>query len=366
MLRIWEEVFLLFIKYLKYSPSSPFKKFNAIFARKEYQTKQGNLSHSHMMIELKWSKMSQEEKDFVNDLIRASIFDIVKPEEAQAMVEEGVFQHEMDIYQVVNDATRLLPHRCNDACLVRKADGNFRCRKIDNVKASPDTRSHQFIPLPNDYSVPCLKVLEAVGLTYELEIDDDGNVLKFESTMPFFHPVRHIPPTNPTDDLNISPVVGILFAVCRSMQNVQRLTGAGGCSKYVCKYIAKIDEQNYVIVYVDGEGKLITKATFLHNTKVTSSKMAEDEKRKKDEDKNQGRTVTLTEILHVILEYPEVVTNLNFIRVSTMPIEFRGGIMLPKESVVQDGVFVGSAIETFRTNKIFQGEDYFLGTRSFF
>ena len=132
LLRIWEEVFLLFIKYLKYSPSSPFKKFNAIFARKEYQTKQGNLSHSHMMIELKWSKMSQEEKDFGNDLIRASVFDIVKPEEAQAMVEEGVFQHEMDIYQVVNDATRFLPHRCNDVCLVRKADSNFRYRKIDN------------------------------------------------------------------------------------------------------------------------------------------------------------------------------------------------------------------------------------------
>ena len=72
--------------------------------------------------------------------------------------------------------------------------------------------------------------------------------------------------------------------------------------------------------------------------------MAEDEKRKKDEDKNQGRTVTLTEILHVILEYPEVVTNLNFIRVSTMPIEFRAEIILQLESVVQDGVFV-SAID---------------------
>ena len=39
LLRIWEEVFLLFIKYLKYSPSSPFKKFDSIFAQKEYQTK---------------------------------------------------------------------------------------------------------------------------------------------------------------------------------------------------------------------------------------------------------------------------------------------------------------------------------------
>eukprot|EP00957_Ditylum_brightwellii_P198748 15149064-Ditylum_brightwellii.AAC.1 len=32
------------------------------------------------------------------------------------------------------------------------------------------------------------------------------------------------------------------------MQNVQRLTGTGRCSKYICKYIANIDEQNYVVI----------------------------------------------------------------------------------------------------------------------
>ena len=107
----------------------------------------------------------------------------------------------------------------------------------------------------------------------ELEIDDDGNVAKFKSTLDFFHPVRHIPPTNATDDMNISPVEGYTFAVCRSMQNIQVLTGAGGCSKYVLKYISKIDEQNYVVVSVEGQGKITTRANYLHNTKVTSSKI---------------------------------------------------------------------------------------------
>ena len=37
MMRVWEEVFLLFIDYLKKSKSSPFKRFRSIFARKEYQ-----------------------------------------------------------------------------------------------------------------------------------------------------------------------------------------------------------------------------------------------------------------------------------------------------------------------------------------
>ena len=40
---------------------------------------------------------------------------------------------------------------------------------------------------------------------------------------------------------------------------------------------------------VDGEGRLVTQATFLHNTKLTSSKIAEDKDRMKNEGKPQGR-----------------------------------------------------------------------------
>ena len=61
------------------------------------------------------------------------------------------------------------------------------------------------------------------------------------------------------------------------MQNIQRLVRqAGGCAKYVCKYISKQDEQNYVVVHVDGKGQLVTKGQFLHNTKITTSKKHED------------------------------------------------------------------------------------------
>ena len=60
-LRCWEEVFLLFINYLRKSKSSPFKKLKSIFARKEYQTSKGNLSHCHMMVHLDYSRMTPEE-----------------------------------------------------------------------------------------------------------------------------------------------------------------------------------------------------------------------------------------------------------------------------------------------------------------
>ena len=41
-------------------------------------------------VRLDWSQMSEEETDFVEDLIRASNFDIVRPNEVERYVKEGV------------------------------------------------------------------------------------------------------------------------------------------------------------------------------------------------------------------------------------------------------------------------------------
>ena len=45
------------------------------------------------------------------------------------------------------------------------------------------------------------------------------------------------------------------------MLNFQVLTSSDGCSKYVCKYIAKIDEHNCAVVSVNGAYTVVTKAT---------------------------------------------------------------------------------------------------------
>ena len=73
------------------------------------------------------------------------------------------------------------------------------------------------------------------------------------------------------------------------------ITDIGGCSKYTIKYIGKIDAQNYVVVYTDSHknGKLVTKGTFLHNTKLSSSKQNE---KKVLENKNVVRLQMLSNV----------------------------------------------------------------------
>ena len=71
----------------------------------------------------------------------------------------------------------------------------------------------------------------------------------------------------------MSPVKGSTFSVLCSMQNIQKVTDCGGVNKYVCKFVGKIDKDNYVVVNVEGKGKLATKVFFLHNNKVVTSKI---------------------------------------------------------------------------------------------
>ena len=91
LLRIWEEVTKLFLRFIMKSPHSPYKSVLSMFARKEYQELTGNLSHIHLMLEVNWKKLNENETKFVNDLCRCSLMDIVRPSEVQKLIDDGTF-----------------------------------------------------------------------------------------------------------------------------------------------------------------------------------------------------------------------------------------------------------------------------------
>ena len=96
-----------------------------------------------------------------------------------------------------------------------------------------------------------------------------GERNKFQSSLDYFHPKRWIPAISPGEGF-VSPFEKETFAICQSMQNVQRLDQAGGCCKYACKYLAKIDKQNYITISINNEkkGTFESNSTYLHNTKI--------------------------------------------------------------------------------------------------
>lgn len=357
LLRVWQEVCQLFLSYLRKSPSSPYQKVLSIFSRNEYQSLVGNLSHIHLILEVDRKKMTSEQRKFVDDLCRCSILDIVRSNEVQKLINDGTFKSIDDYKEMTNDAFMFLGHKCDSRCLTRTDNGNFRCRKLNYLDISEDNTKHTFLPLPNTLPKDCLDRLIKIGMIDAIEINEEGFQRAYKSKLAFLHPQRHIPPTNPSDDINMSPCEGYTFSNCRSMQNIQILSQSGGVNKYICKYIGKIDEQNYVVVDVDNHsnGALVTKATFLHNTKITSSKLNEDKVKnsnKRDMSHPQGRIISHMEMLHHMLRYPEVITNLVFVTIPSMPIEFRAGVTLETTAVPPtDSAMPGSESDNIRKGK---------------
>ena len=147
----------------------------------------------------------------------------------------------------------------------------------------------------------------------------------FKSRLGYFHPSRHVPAVNWNDIFNVSPVEGYTFMICQSMQNIQLITNTGGCNKYCIKYVGKIDEQNSVVVYADSHknGVLVSKASFLHNTKLSASKINEKKliNSKRESFHGRGRAIAETEMLHSMLRYSEVATDLICIDIAATPLE---------------------------------------------
>ena len=219
-----------------------------------------------------WDELNKEETVFVQDLIRASNNEIVRPSEVKALIKEGEFRNYEDWLEMQVYGEKFLPHICNERCQMRVSSSggtnDTRCRKINNNKILKDITSHTYMDLPRNWSEDCVDRLIKIGLAEIISQSEYKREVKYYDD--FFTTKRHIPPMMNTFDLNMSPVKGKTFSACLSMQNIQTLTNCGGVNKYVCKYIGKIDKQNYVVVHVDGKGQLVTKGQFLHNTKITS------------------------------------------------------------------------------------------------
>lgn len=139
----------IFVKYLYTSSTSPYHPSEAIFSRDEYQSDVGNLPHMHMMISLNTLEMNGEQMEKVQDLIRASVVDIIRSDEVQNLIDEGILDDYNDVYTIQDLAKGILAHRCSPRCLRRVGCGegpeNFKCRKPNNLKISPDNTQHCFI-----------------------------------------------------------------------------------------------------------------------------------------------------------------------------------------------------------------------------
>lgn len=114
---------------------------------------------------------------------------------------------------MVHNGLKFLGHVCDSQCLVRKDGGQFRCRKLNYLSISLDNTKHTYMPLPNEISKDCLDRLIKIGMVEEIEVNDNGLQHPYKSKLSFLNPQYYISPTNPNNDINMSPCEGLTFSI---------------------------------------------------------------------------------------------------------------------------------------------------------
>lgn len=326
--RNWMEIRKILIQYILHSNELPLgSKVNRIFVRDEYQGDAGNLAHLHLIVSLAQKYSTDEGKRAVESVIRGFVDEIVGVDEVQGYIAEGILDDWEDYETMKQQARTYLSHHCSDRCMRRTGPNpeDVKCRVPDARLISPDVTKFCEVSMDTIHSDDAIRVMERIGLCKKLS-DTEGLFVPTKDYLVskrIYAPVRH-------GEGNISPVVGRIFAATRSTMNIQICT-SNGTSRYVVKYIIKIDENNYIVMKAnqkENEANIKAEKVFLCNTKVSSSAL--NEKKKLDASRhrkrNKGRAIASTEMMQLLLGFPQVHTNMEFIRIPTVPLGERPGI----------------------------------------
>ena len=148
----------------------------------------------------------------MNDLVCASYVDIVQYDKVESLLDKGIFSSYEDLFEIREKGYAVLPHCCNMHCLRRVSPGDgtksFWCHVPNILYLLPETTKNTFIPLTANLTVQCKQALSDIGLMKPSEMNHHGYKAEPVFYHKFFNPKRHVPPTNPTNDCNISPVIG--------------------------------------------------------------------------------------------------------------------------------------------------------------
>ena len=324
LFRNWIETRAIFLEQLLIKVSIHGGKCKVFFSRDEYQGESGNLPHMHFVLVVDRTSMPPNAEEILMDAIRASPWEVVKGNDVDALIDDGLMQSIDEIPEVAGLAASVLKHVHDSRCYRRTGAGDgeehLKCRKMHSLHDTPDCSTHQHIKIPVNYTPEFNNLMERLGFC---QADSFGD---FKYDHPFFQPVRHMPPCMPNDTTNMSPVDNCWFLFFESMVNTQWIGSANTLAKYLMKYVCKFDKRERIETKANPHtGALQVGSEFLHNTKISSS--AYHERRHFERSRNYnhptGRIIPDIQMYHQLMGLPDVVTNLTFDRISTQSFEIR-------------------------------------------
>lgn len=339
LLRAWVEILQIWIMYITKSPDMPMGKVVAFWGRLELQDPnlKGNLPHLHAAITTDDDLTIEAGIMAAADRIRGFVDDMVRPEEQERMLEEGIFESPESVNELKDFLRKVLPHKHRRRCYVitKRTDENGSevkkaCKVTDNWNSSDNNSEHSFLRIPVKHSQEAIEIMQALGVAAATPSDHpEGKDVDFVPLLDWLDPIKHIPPAHGDEGI-ISPVIGVLVAINPNTDNCQ-LTSGYFISRYLAKYISKIDEYGRIYVTppksLSDPGRFDIDGKTVLNTKITSNKLhlAEQATKTSSKKRSSGLAINVADVYLKIFGYPTIVTNCRTVKISTDTFENRPG-----------------------------------------
>ena len=325
--RNWDKHMKELLKYVAYSPEQPLGEVSSYFRRKEYQGLVGNVDHSHALLRIKYDEFDPIQLRQFQEKIRGTQINLLMPDDIDRLQRLGVLADSSEWMQVKDLATSILTHRSSDARHQRRTgvgDADLADRVRDSFHLRQSPTDYVTIPIPVKHTKDAWQILLKLGMAREVVNDP---CRQFETTHPLLASMRHYAPRR-LEDCNMSPTNPDIFAIVRSMSNLQRV-GGRSVNAYVCDYVANLDDNVRVYLHAKAKEKSAVTVTteFLYNNKLKSSSFYNQvrEAQKARHWKTSGRAVSRHQMFCQIMEMKEVTTNIIAVTIPTTYYEDRLG-----------------------------------------
>lgn len=339
LLRAWMEISHIWFAYIVKSPEQPLGEIDMHFCRAELQDPdaKGNLCHWHCILWTKDNLKSKEGLDAALDRIRGHISDIVRPNERQQLIEDGIFKNLNDVHCFLDQMQSFLNHKHLRRCyaMVRNSGEEedvqkLVCKVSNNYQLNPNPTRHSFVSINVEHSQDAIFVFQLLGLAELNSVGvKAGEKLIFRPVHQCLISKKHTPPACGNEGI-ISPVPGQLVSRNPNSCNIQFTTGYL-IMRYLAKYVASIDHYNVIRITpptkdepkdtlkVDGKLQL--------NTKITGNRIHYKRTEKKISSRfpkeKQARGINISEAYMMQFGYDPILTNIEWIHVATQPYEER-------------------------------------------
>ena len=323
MLRAWERSSRLIMTYIEKSHEEPLGKVLKIWYRYEFQDKTSAFPHIHALIWTENDSFSLEVKSKICCSVSSFLGNLLK--------EVGSSKYSMeDQAELQTLFEKLQSHSCTKA--------KFRChKKTDNLKEStcrvpkyPASLDYSYKHVDKKFSYETLILFQKLGL---------ASVEKCSGKIKVIDELCGGKHHYPTDlGYHISPTNASIFALVRSSTNLQ-ICDRWMSSRYLSKYAAGVEERSAVSLksssVADTVGFEINEQL---NEKIAGVQLTNRKTEKNRRKQYVARVLSVTESVWWMLQFPYVVTNINFVHVVTSPKEKRAGVVFePKMKEKRSG-----------------------------